>query len=279
MESGYERMRQAQQWQLKSKMLVWIDLRSYAHAARKPREDAHKLCRHEKRYRGAARGKQGKKAAHLEYVALALFGEDEDGSSAQMLTRPIRRGNGRSRPSVFLALPAELIIAPAFRHSPERQFAHAAVKQGFVQLGIERNRAVVALERLERLLQRLKRVAAICKRERIIGFDDNRAIEIGERLFDAIEIMTHDAAAAQGIGEIGFQRDRGIVAGCRFLGPLEIVKCAAAIMQRFGVIGFKSKRAIAAFDRFFEASERHQTESTTMPRQCVIGLEAKRSVI
>ena len=120
------------------------------------------------------------------------------------------------------------------------------------QIGHQRQRAVIALDRLFQALHLGQRIAAIVPTDGVRRIERQHQVEIGNRLGCAVQLEQQRGAARQRFGEIGLQRQRPVEAGHCFVMALQLLQHEPARAPAFDEIGIEAHRVAEKGLRIFE---------------------------
>src|SRR6185312_5060000 len=156
----------------------------------------------------AARFDERQIAQHLDRVAVALLGVQQDGPAGDVLALPLRLREaawgefGGAAPAPFVALEAGVEVA-------ERQRQQRLVPVRLRQGRIERDGLIEARHRLAGAAEIAQRAAAVNQREgeRLCRY---RRVVIAQRLFVAVELDQRIAAIVVRLDVIRLERQRAL---------------------------------------------------------------------
>jgi len=130
---------------------------------------------------------------------------------------------------------------------------------GFGKVGLERNRVLIAFQRVRAANEITQCVAAVVVGFGVVGPERNCAVVALQRLRAAVQVTQCLAAIVVGFGVVGLERNGAVIALQCLRVPVQTVQRNAAIVVGFGDVGVERKRALIAFQRLrvaFQLAER-----------------------
>ena len=125
----------------------------------------------------------------------------------------------------------------------------AAVVEGVRHVGLEAERPVVARQRLREAFQALQHIGATVPCQDHARIDCKGTIVARQRLTEAPEGHQGIPAVVVGVGKIGLEDDRPVVARQRLRGAFEIHQHIAAVVEHAGVVGLGGECLVVARER------------------------------
>jgi hypothetical protein len=126
-------------------------------------------------------------------------------------------------------------------------------------------------ERLHRRcnpLQLFQRIAAVVEGRRKVGLERQRAVVARQRLVEPLQLLQRNAAVVEGLRIVGLERERLVVARQRLVKPLQLFQRNATVVEGLSMRDPLQAGSLARWEGWLDRYERRAAVRRDRAVQC-----------